>query len=475
MFVQATANLGGVSGGVSLFQDKLPAPAGLTIALTFPATISGQGSVSVVAESDNGPGTPRTVVQSSISASGTLRMPPLLIGSSGMYSINLTVGALANGDGSTPVVSTARVMRCEMTVHVVGNGTRVIEAVALPTSVANLRDAAQACGFIGFNWQQKITELPCPSPFKAADPANPKLSLDNFCPKDSATPGNLKAPPEVNDPPPGGYTYLRTTFGGIYSPGDYVYPVDVATTPGSKLPVPAIDGGEFVVNFRGLELRFADGPNDACLPTEPLTPSQRLDMRGRRDRRCGGPDSTAPEGSSLKFRTALVGINGDHDHTPSDPLFEWTWTDTNNGSVGDINTLSPSGPIDPGSGVGFITITSINGVPVPPIIPHSRIATKLIKRDDDDKTETFTADVKITNISKRTISTPSSFQIVFNSLPHGVTLLNATGTFNESPYLTVPSVTNLAPGESATVSVQFKNPTDEHIKFTPEVYAGSFQ
>jgi hypothetical protein len=473
--VQATANFGGVSGGVSLFQSKLPAPAGVTITLTFPATISGQGSASVVAETDDGPGTPRTVVQSSISASGTLRMPPLLIGSSGMYSINLTVGALANVDGSTQVVSTARVMRCEMTVHLVGNGTKVIEASAVPTSAAGLREAAQACGFNGFNWQQKITDLPCPSPFKAADPANPKLSAKNLCPLDSATPVHLTAPPEFNDPPPGGYDYLRTTFGGIYSPGDYVYPVDVATTPGMKLPVPAIDGGEFIVNFKNLELRFADGPNDACLPTEPLSPSQRQDIMGRRERFCGGPDSKAPGGSSLKFRTALVGINPDHDQTPSDPLFEWTWTDTFNGSVGGINTLSPSGPIDPGSGVGFITITSINGVPVPPIIPHSQIATKLIKRDDDDKTETFTAEVKITNISKRTISTPSSFQIVFNSLPHGVTLLNATGTFNESPYLTVPAVASLAPGESATVPVQFKNPTDEHIKFTPEVYAGTFQ
>jgi hypothetical protein len=50
---------------------------------------------------------------------------------------------------------------------------------------------------------------------------------------------------------------------------------------------------------------------------------------------------------------------------------------------------------------------------------------------------------------------------------------NATGAFNGSSYLTVPSVASLAPGQSAAVTVQFKNPSNAVINFTPVVYSGS--
>jgi hypothetical protein len=80
--------------------------------------------------------------------------------------------------------------------------------------------------------------------------------------------------------------------------------------------------------------------------------------------------------------------------------------------------------------------------------------------------------VTITNISTSVISGP--FPILFTGLTAGVTLANATGNFSGSPYLTVPAVTSLASGQSATVSVRFDDPSFATINFTPAVYSGSF-
>jgi hypothetical protein len=82
--------------------------------------------------------------------------------------------------------------------------------------------------------------------------------------------------------------------------------------------------------------------------------------------------------------------------------------------------------------------------------------------------------VTITNISGTTLTTRTSFQLVLNSLPAGVTLANSMGTFNQCPYITIPTLTSMAPGQSVTVPVQFSNPSNVVINFTPEFYAGSF-
>jgi uncharacterized protein len=79
--------------------------------------------------------------------------------------------------------------------------------------------------------------------------------------------------------------------------------------------------------------------------------------------------------------------------------------------------------------------------------------------------------VTITNISSGAISGP--FQILFTGLTAGVTLVNATGDFSGSPFLTVAAVASLASGQSATVSVQFQDPSFGTINFTPVIYSGS--
>ncbi len=86
-------------------------------------------------------------------------------------------------------------------------------------------------------------------------------------------------------------------------------------------------------------------------------------------------------------------------------------------------------------------------------------------------TRTFNGTVTITNIGTSTVSGP--FEIVFSALTNGVTLVNATGTYGPTYYLDVPSVASLAPGQSTTVSVQFNNPSNGEINFTPVAYLGA--
>jgi hypothetical protein len=86
-------------------------------------------------------------------------------------------------------------------------------------------------------------------------------------------------------------------------------------------------------------------------------------------------------------------------------------------------------------------------------------------------THTFNGTVTIKNTGASAINGP--FQIVFSSLTSGVTLVNATDSFKGSPFLTIPAVVSLAPGQSATVSVQFSDPSSARINFTPITYIGS--
>jgi hypothetical protein len=78
----------------------------------------------------------------------------------------------------------------------------------------------------------------------------------------------------------------------------------------------------------------------------------------------------------------------------------------------------------------------------------------------------------LTNLSAGAVSGP--LQILFTGLPPGVTLVNAAGNPAGTPYLTVPAVASLPPGQSITISVQFKNPSNAPIHFTPAIYSGSF-
>lgn len=81
----------------------------------------------------------------------------------------------------------------------------------------------------------------------------------------------------------------------------------------------------------------------------------------------------------------------------------------------------------------------------------------------------WSATVTVTNISATAISSP--VQVVLTNLTAGVTMVNGSGTSNGSPYITVSTVP-LAPGVPASVTIQFLNPSNGPITYTPVTYAG---
>jgi hypothetical protein len=329
-----------------------------------------------------------------------------------------------------------------------GSGTTITSAFT-PNLSYTLAQAAQLCGFIDFDWQQTITSLPLPSPFFAAGSTVP-----------------LSAPPPFNDPPPQGYAYQSP-------PNAVILPVyyNLFTT-GSL----SLTGNETATT-----LSFFDAPADPCL-------------HGGSGLPCGG--KTAPAGSKLAFTTHLVGITG---ALPGAGVLDtgigFSWTDTYNGTSGGIAVTNSYRPVDPGSGTGGVTITQvnetttyqypksigvigINGNPVSPapststLLTAAQIKTVASGLVYSRATQMFSGTVTITNVSNSSIVGP--FQIVLDSLTAGVTLANATSTFGGWPFITVPAVGTLAPGQSATVTLQLKDPSNATINFSPIPYSGSF-
>ena len=86
--------------------------------------------------------------------------------------------------------------------------------------------------------------------------------------------------------------------------------------------------------------------------------------------------------------------------------------------------------------------------------------------------QTYNGTITVRNIGSSPIAGP--IQIVFTALPNGVTVANATAKFNGAPYLTIPNVTSLPAGQSATVNVAFQNLSNLTITFAPVIYSGSF-
>jgi hypothetical protein len=143
----------------------------------------------------------------------------------------------------------------------------------------------------------------------------------------------------------------------------------------------------------------------------------------------------------------------------------------------------PTGPLDPSkftagdtfmqltfqspSGATSFVVASLLPTPVPP----TQVVTRASGLAYSRVSGTFNGTVTLTNIGSATINGP--LQIIFTNITTGVALTNATGNLSGTPYLTVPAVAGLAPGQSATFSVQFYNPSNALINFTPEIYSGS--
>jgi hypothetical protein len=132
------------------------------------------------------------------------------------------------------------------------------------------------------------------------------------------------------------------------------------------------------------------------------------------------------------------------------------------GTTTEGGTGNDGGTVFEITGSGFVT---------PVVLPPSEVTTTASGLAYSRVSDTFNGAVTITNISGSPISGP--FSILFTSLTAGVTLANAAGQFSGSSFLTVPSIPNLAAGQSASVSVEFRNPSFGMINFTPVIYSGN--
>jgi hypothetical protein len=87
-------------------------------------------------------------------------------------------------------------------------------------------------------------------------------------------------------------------------------------------------------------------------------------------------------------------------------------------------------------------------------------------------TRLFSTNATITNTSNAAINGPLQFSFT-NLVPAGIQLLNATGTSNGIPYITV-STGALAPGDSITFTMIFNAQLGTVITYTPKVFSGPF-
>jgi hypothetical protein len=81
-------------------------------------------------------------------------------------------------------------------------------------------------------------------------------------------------------------------------------------------------------------------------------------------------------------------------------------------------------------------------------------------------TKSYTGNLTITNTGA---AYAGAIEVALNNLTAGVTLNNATGTYNGAPSLTA-SATGLAASASVTVPLTFSDPTNAVINFTPITY-----
>ncbi len=86
-------------------------------------------------------------------------------------------------------------------------------------------------------------------------------------------------------------------------------------------------------------------------------------------------------------------------------------------------------------------------------------------------TNKYSASTTLTNNSGAALSGP--FQLVLHGLPAGVTLDNASGLRQGSPYVTVKSV-SLAAGASVTVPLTYSNPGKLPVSYTNSIHIGIF-
>jgi hypothetical protein len=147
-----------------------------------------------------------------------------------------------------------------------------------------------------------------------------------------------------------------------------------------------------------------------------------------------------PDGSFMAFSTSLVGVSnaaipGSVSCGPNQKvaryctyLSSWKWRSNFNGMAGGVSQTFSIYPIDPGSGTGGVTITSIDGVTLPPVLTSSQVEVTASGLAYSRVSQTFDGTLTVSNISSSPIIGP--LQILFFGLPVNVALVNATSNLS---------------------------------------------
>ncbi|HUO37029.1 MAG TPA: hypothetical protein VMU34_03920 [Mycobacterium sp.] len=196
-----------------------------------------------------------------------------------------------------------------------------VSATFTPNKGLTIAQAAQLCGFQNFDWVQKVTSLPDPSPFFARN----LNGAFNSKVKGAVRITSHDTP--FSDPPQGGgYTYQGNT-----PDNSYPFYYDVATElPGQQTST---------------TMSFGDRPADPCLPGGPSANKAKC------------LNKVAPDGSAVSFVTHLAGVNSDGSAT--DLGIGFTWNSNYSGVAGQVSLKSPAAPAANGTGTGGVTITSV--------------------------------------------------------------------------------------------------------------------
>src|SRR5262249_29907120 len=118
---------------------------------------------------------------------------------------------------------------------------------------------------------------------------------------------------------------------------------------------------------------------------------------------------------------------------------------------------------------GGTEVTSVNITP-----PPSNVTTSVQVNSSgflySRVTQTFNTTVTIKNTHAAPISSP--IHLSCGNLPAGVSFTNATGSYVGTPFITALKSGSLAPGQSISVALAFKNSSTSAITFAPVVYSG---
>lgn len=123
------------------------------------------------------------------------------------------------------------------------------------------------------------------------------------------------------------------------------------------------------------------------------------------------------------------------------------------------------------SAVQTVTVKLVVAPPTPTYIDVTGyIRTTGLSMAYNRATGKYVGNVLLTNTGSIPLSGPLHLQ--FDNLTAGITLSNAIGSHNGSPYITVPG--GLVPDGGVTIPLEFTNPAKNPINYDAKIYSGTF-